>query len=132
MREIRAVLEAMGHSVTARWLDEEEGPSAGFSAPQLADPKNVQRARDMAGRDIDDIVAADTVISFTDGALARGGRHVEFGIAFALAKRLILVGPREHVFHALHYVGVYPNWATLAQEMAVWAVDTREQIRREA
>jgi hypothetical protein len=72
---------------------------------------------------------AATLISFTDGAPARGGRHVEFGMAYAWGKRLIVVGPREHVFHALPLVEHYPDWAALANEMAVWAVDMREQRR---
>jgi hypothetical protein len=33
--------------------------------------------------------------------LATGGRHVEFGLALAQGKRVIIVGPRENVFHYL-------------------------------
>jgi hypothetical protein len=34
----------------------------------------------------------------------RGGRHVEFGLALAWSKHLIVAGPREHVFHWLPQV----------------------------
>ena len=49
-------------------------------------------------------MAADTVIIFTEipnTILATGGRHVEFGLALAQGKRVIIVGPRENVFHYL-------------------------------
>jgi hypothetical protein len=49
-------------------------------------------------------MAADAVIIFTEipnTVLATGGRHVEFGLALAQGKRVIVVGPRENVFHYL-------------------------------
>jgi hypothetical protein len=32
---------------------------------------------------------------------SRGGRHIEFGMALGLGKRLTIIGPRETVFHHL-------------------------------
>jgi hypothetical protein len=49
-------------------------------------------------------MAADAVIIFTEipnATPATGGRHVEFGLALAQGKRVIVVGPRENVFHYL-------------------------------
>ena len=53
-------------------------------------------------------MAADAVIIFTEipnTILATGGRHVEFGLALAQGKRVIIVSPvvspRENVFHYL-------------------------------
>ena len=49
-------------------------------------------------------MAADAVIVFTEmpnSVLATGGSHVEFGLALAQGKRVIVVGPRENVFHYL-------------------------------
>ena len=43
----------------------------------------------------------------------RGGRHVEFGLAVADEKRIILVGPRENVFHFLPVVENFRDWAAL-------------------
>lgn len=92
IRTYRDQLTAIGHEVTSTWLDHEE--SAKYDPPG---PLWGERAE----IDIADIHKADTVISFTDGALARGGRHVEYGIAIALNKRRVIVGPMEHVFHCL-------------------------------
>lgn len=61
-----------------------------------------------ANRDILDLRHADTLISFTGGR-GRGGRHVEFGVAVALAKRLVVIGPREHIFHTLDQVEIFSD-----------------------
>jgi len=64
--------------------------------------------------DLQDLHAADAVISFTSaGGGGKGGRHVEYGLAVGLGKRLVLVGPREHVFHVLPDVEWYPDWPRL-------------------
>ena len=58
----------------------------------------------IARQDCEDLMAADTVIIFTEipnTILATGGRHVEFGLALAQGKRMIIVSPRENVFHYL-------------------------------
>jgi len=44
-----------------------------------------------------------------DSHSKRGGRHVEFGLALAWGKRLMIVGPRENVFHCLPQVEQYAN-----------------------
>lgn len=55
--------------------------------------------------DIAEIRGADVVIAFTEppntsiAGRGRGGRHVEFGYAFALGKRCVVVGYRENVFY---------------------------------
>jgi hypothetical protein len=51
------------------------------------------------------LLAAEMVISFTGGG-GKGGRHVEFGLAVAAGKRLVVIGPRENVFHCLPGVSV--------------------------
>jgi nucleoside 2-deoxyribosyltransferase len=90
MREVAEKLKAAGHTVTSRWINgDEEGMSR-------------ERAALM---DIADIDYADTIMAFTlppHTAHTGGGRHVEFGYAFATGKRLIIVGEKgEHVFHYL-------------------------------
>jgi hypothetical protein len=63
--------------------------------------------------DFDDVREADVCIAFTepaDGPQGRGGRHTELGIALALGQRVIIVGPREHVFHCLPDVERYERW----------------------
>ncbi len=69
--------------------------------------------------DLDDLRAADTVISFTsEGGGGKGGRHIEFGLALGLGKRLVIVGPRENVFHTLPDIEWYPSWAHLVMAWA--------------
>ena len=39
-----------------------------------------------------------------------GGRHVEFGVALGLGKRLIVVGGVENLFQMMGQVEVVPTW----------------------
>lgn len=96
LKELAAELERMGHTVTSRWLETEwvNRPDQSSAAP----PEYRQK---YAAIDLEDVRAADVVISFTEspGDGSRGGRHVEFGYALALGKRMIVVGHRENLFH---------------------------------
>jgi len=84
-------LRNRGHIVTSRWLD--------LTYPE--DPIDIKTRCELADRDLEDLRAAEVLISFTepsDSVYGRGGRHVEFGIALALGKTLHVVGHRENVF----------------------------------
>jgi hypothetical protein len=112
MRQYRDDLQTRGVLVSSRWIDQHGGDVLeSFVAEKLnADPEHCAQ---YAKIDLDDLAAADTVISFTGmGGGGKGGRHWEAGWAYAARKRQILVGPREHVFHTLVYA-VYPDWAAL-------------------
>ena len=85
----REQLLSIGDTVRSRWLDFGKKP---------------KWISGIAREDCKDLIAADTVIIFTEitnTILATGGRHVEFGLALAQGKRVIMVGPRENVFHYL-------------------------------
>ena len=85
----REQLLSIGDYVTSRWLD--------FC-------KKPDWSCEIARADCADLMAADTVIVFTEmpkTIFATGGRHVEFGLAMAQDKGVIVVGPRENVFHYL-------------------------------
>lgn len=87
MEEIALMLmNAHGYDITARWVF---GGEEGFSQEEIAI------------FDLEDVDEADTVISFTErpDMYTTGGRHVEFGYAIATGKRLVVIGPRENVFH---------------------------------
>ena len=103
----REELRRLGLTVTSRWMDEPHTPDAGVGGGDtpLA----------FALNDLDDVLAADVLISFTDGTLARGGRHVEYGFALATAKELWIVGPIEHIFHHLAD-RVFPSWEAVMSE----------------
>lgn len=108
MRGVRDVLQALGHEITSSWIDRAMEVPAGTTANLDTDPA---RYAEYAQADLADLDAADTVVSFTGGG--RGGRHTEFGYALAHGKRLVLAGPREHVFHTLAGEW-YPDWPQLA------------------
>lgn len=110
MQGCRTILEAMGHTVTSRWINGDHDYKGDQSPSE-------QRVR-FALEDWDDLMAADCVISFTEepgkaGGRNRGGRHVEFGAALALGKRVIVVGFRENVFHEMPAVEFFPTWPAL-------------------
>jgi nucleoside 2-deoxyribosyltransferase len=97
LQQYRAVLQALGHVVTSSWIDiAEEDPTAAVKC---------------ALQDLKDILAADTLIAFSEperSPFTRGGRHFESGFAFAMGKKLMLVGPVENFFYSL------PEWQKFA------------------
>jgi hypothetical protein len=113
MRDYRDQLEFHGHKVTSRWIDLHDGDLGQSIPPERlnADPVSCRR---YAETDLMDLIQSDLVISFTEtdasGRAGKGGRHVEFGMALGMRKLLVVIGPRENVFHTLPGVGVYVNW----------------------
>ncbi len=99
-------LEQLGFEVTSRWLFEDAAIPGGVL---VADG----RAAQIACMDFADVHSADVCIAFTeppDSPQGRGGRHTELGIALALGQRVMIVGPREHVFHCLPALECYESW----------------------
>lgn len=93
-------LECRGHEVTSSWL----------SGLQDGHPDAECAATDEA-----DVRRSDVFVLFSEKRDAsedrgRGGRHVEFGMAYAMGKRIIVVGERENVFHSLPGVVVVADW----------------------
>ena len=110
------ILRSMGYEVNSRWLlgtqqihpnaekvDVDKHPEHGVTI----------LARPFAEDDVEDVGNADTLIFFSEPPEShskRGGRHVEFGMALALKKRIIVIGNRENVFHCLSYIERYDTW----------------------
>lgn len=117
MQGVRDVLTAMGHEVTSRWIDLHNGEQPhSILGQQLNDDPS---AHEFIGlNDLEDLEAADAVISFTVVGGGKGGRHVEFGYGLALMRRMILVGPREHAFHCLPCVEHYEDWPHLVMALS--------------
>lgn len=100
-----AELRNVGIEVTSRWIDE--------TVPHTVEIKDVPEVylQETSIVDLEDIDRADALVSFvpsaqelvdaTVSASSRGGRHVEFGYAIGKSKPIIVVGPRENVFHYL-------------------------------
>ena len=109
IRGYKINLENEGFAVTSRWLedivtDEEQN----FVNEIEGSEDNIPaEARKLAEIDVNDVIQADTLILFSESPVskyARGGRHVEFGIALAIGKRVIVIGPVENIFHTLQNV----------------------------
>jgi len=118
MRRYRDELVAAipGATVTSRWIDQHAGKLESSFTPEVlaADPAGcwVYGAHDLV-----DLDEADVVVSFTGaGGGGKGGRHVEFGYALAACKPLVIVGPRENIFHCHPDIEVYPTWADFLRQ----------------
>lgn len=100
-------LRSSGIHCTSRWLDETADPGS-----DLGDVSK-EYIEQVAKQDIDDIDAAEYFVLFSENPLSawkRGGRHVEFGYAYAQEKKIVVCGPQENVFHYLPGVLVLPTW----------------------
>ena len=109
-------LEEVGHTITSRWIKgghqiNDEG---------LSDVAKEEERIRFALEDIEDLDAADVIINFTEkprSTNSRGGRHVEMGYALGTkAKVVVVIGPRENVFHCLPKVLYFPNWESFIND----------------
>ena len=94
--EAAEILESRGHDVVSTWHQEIYLPTVQLG--ELAD----DALRDLAVRDIKELSSCDALVFFAEpqeNQPPRGGRHVEFGIALALGKRVIVIGKAENLFH---------------------------------
>ena len=100
--------------VTSRWLQENEKLNH-----DLAD-FDPEWKRLTALKDYWDIQRADTLIFFAEEPEQqprRGGRHVEFGMALALGKKVLVVGGEENIFHFMPQVKHYSSFEQLIGEL---------------
>jgi hypothetical protein len=118
MNEYAKDLRSLGHTVDCRWLQGLHQLHPAAEKIDLWDGKNkVQEvpmdAQPFALDDVEDISKSEALIAFTEKPYAEkgsGGRHVEFGIALALHKPIIIIGHRENVFHTLPKVIQFQTW----------------------
>jgi len=114
-------LEMLGMEVTSRWL----GSPSALVPQQLRSSGSAER---LAQMDFDDLRRSSVCIAFTEQPdeerRGRGGRHTEFGIALALGHHVILVGPREHVFHCIQGVEQHEDWPSALRSLARRYCDT--------
>jgi len=103
-RELGETLEGYGHKICSRWCF---GTETDHQMPPGLSPQAKDDRRELfAKEDLSDVVGADWLVSLMENPRGngRGGRHVEFGVAVGMNKRLIIIGPRETVFHHLPQV----------------------------
>ena len=108
-------LRALGHRVEARWLLGDHQIHEGADLVEALDTITIPiQGRPFAQDDYDDVFDADMLIAFSEppraAGASRGGRHVEFGLALAWCKEVVVVGPRENVFHTLEGVQHFWTW----------------------
>ena len=117
MRGVRDVLETAGFKVTSRWIDQEGEYEKGDIPPDRYS-ENPEVGIEFAERDLVDIAESDAFIMFTGDELSSGGRHTEYGIALMYnMKAIIIVGPRENVFHCHPSVMQFPSWRQFCHHM---------------
>jgi len=124
------LVAAIPHAVvTSRWIDCHGGAFDQSYTPEVLAAKPEECWLN-GQSDLEDLAAADAIVSFTEGGYAgerpsKGGRHIEHGVAIAYvdnhiwlalggpdreAFRLIVVGPRENIFHCHPATEVYDSW----------------------
>lgn len=116
MTTVADELAKAGHTVVSRWLATEwsnDGEGSSAAPPEYREKYAVI--------DAEDVRACDTFVAFTEppNAGGRGGRHVEFGMAVALGKRLIVVGHYENIFHHLPGIAFFRDAGCLLGALAL-------------
>ena len=108
-----AQLRELDIEVASSWLEEPHKP--GTQMHELTHEEHQKYAL----RDVDDVVSADLLIFQGDPTktIIRAGRHVEFGIAVAIARTssrpfpVFVIGEeRENIFHHLPQVRHFATW----------------------
>ena len=107
------LLTDLGHEVVSTWIDGHNERNSAHGAMTDLVASDSERGA-WAQEDCEDLYRADCMIAFTESPGMpggdRGGRSVEFGVALTWGCRLIVVGPRENVFHCLPEVEQYATW----------------------
>lgn len=101
IQTVAAELTAAGVSINSRWLDERAEPHLNQSVEEFRAERAIV--------DIQDVMAADTLVRFSDdlstptvpSKLATGARMFEMGLAWGAGKRIIIVGGHQCVFDYL-------------------------------
>lgn len=108
-------LVSCGIVCTSRWLD----------------GSTLEQTTEHALVDLEDVRAADVLVAWSEEPVefsresfaARGGRHVEFGVALERRIPIIVVGPQENVFHWAPGVAHVASWAEALATLHELAID---------
>ena len=107
LNAVKTDLEKAGVEVTSRWLSGTRPP------PDITDPNWLAQVSRQ------DIERADVYILLGDERGDSGHRHVEFGIATALGKPIIVVASEaENLWQRLPGVQVVADWKSVRQLLA--------------
>jgi len=81
----------------------------GCTARWVADDSSAEMNDEWARNDLADVSAADALVALNPSQWASsgtGGRHVEFGFAYAINKPIVVLGDKTNIFHYLSDVVV--------------------------
>ena len=105
LNEYAQRLRDNGFIVDCRWLN---------GSHQLIEGDPGAFGEKLAREDCQDLIDSDIVLCFTEQprhpSTNRGGRHVEFGMAIALKKKILVIGWIENTFHCLPEVRFSENF----------------------
>jgi hypothetical protein len=98
IKAYRDIIQTADHRihVTSQWLDGTDGPHSAYGVQGRA---YFERE---AIRDACDVDRCDVLVLFANdpkNPTIGGGRHWEFGYAYAKQKTCIIVGDQEHIFY---------------------------------
>lgn len=116
--------------VPARWLWEDHDWDGDTSLLEDGTAgESLLKAQRFAMDDVADLERSHAVVLFTEeaGNYRRGGSLVEYGLALALQKHIVIVGPAPNVFCTLPLAIRLGSW-TDALAHLVWWRDQMEQI----
>ena len=115
LRLWRQLLRDMDYNVSSSWLDETLTESFDDSSMPPPYYQNVATEPQMlanAKMDMDEVLAADTIVLDTLDPSETGGREVELGLALGKGADFVLVGPKRNIFH--HLAGLqFDTWDDL-------------------
>lgn len=131
---VKAELEELhlGYQVVSRWLIHDPDTPAAKLVEQ-ADVAMPDEAQQFAVVDYEDVQSADVLVLFSDPVSQsgqRGGCHVEFGMALAWRKPVVVVGPRQNVFHTLPDVVNLPEYGARGRWQLADAIRWATRINR--
>lgn len=88
-QHVKAVAKAAGLAVASTWHDEQPRDLEKLTEPEIADKLAANYSR---------ILSSDALILVASPDKVPGGKFVEVGIAWALGKRILVVGRRENLY----------------------------------
>lgn len=129
--EYAKMLRVAGATIDCRWLKREENDWSAATI-RAGDLYSQTKGRAAAVEDYRDVSRSNMLLSFTendDAGYTSGGRHVEFGIAYTYGLRLVIVGPRENVFHCFDGVEQFDTFEAFMKSDFLVAWLSYEGIR---
>jgi dCMP deaminase len=119
-RDVRVMLEAIGETVIARWLD----------ATNFGSVNQTEATRTVAAQAcVEDCMLADALVIVAEPALekCKGGKHVEWGIMIGRGKPTFIIGGRENIFAWLPNVRRFESITAFVNYVESWR-DSRPKV----